>query len=232
MAAIMEKRARATFRDVLALHYIDGISKTGEEVDMWLKTHGGWFPDPQEVYGDGTPLTQPKDEGWDVMSKETEKAMKEAKGVMGSLKEFFGDGVAEHIGRPDLKASVKKWLADLPRDRSRSPRRCVITQMMIATMEETIRLQDQTIEKLQGRDRSRSPRRCVIPQMTLEVLKVTIQLKDQIIEALNGKIKDTNRELVENAYRISYLEETVKGKDQLIAMHNSFMSGLDFGKKS
>ena len=145
MAAIMEKRARATFRDVLALHYIDGISKTGEEVNVWLKTHGGWFPDPQEVYGDGTPLTQPKDEGWDVMSNEPEKAMKEAKGVMGSLKEFFGDGVAEHIGRPDLKASVKKWLADLPRDRSRSPRRCVVPDMMIATMKDTISALDQII---------------------------------------------------------------------------------------
>ena len=27
MAAIMEKRARAIFRDALALHYFDGISK-------------------------------------------------------------------------------------------------------------------------------------------------------------------------------------------------------------
>ena len=94
----MEKRPRAIFRDALALHYIDGISKTGEEVNVWLKTHGGWFPDPQEVYGDGTPLTQPKDEGWDVMSKELEKAMKGAERVMGALKEFLGDGVAEHIG--------------------------------------------------------------------------------------------------------------------------------------
>ena len=50
---------------------------------------------------------------------------------------------------------------------------------------------------------------------------------------LEGKIKDTNRELVENAYRISYLEATVKVKDQLIAMHNSFMAGLEnFSKKS
>ena len=202
MAAIMEKRARATFRDVLALHYIDGISKTGEEVDMWLKTHGGWFPDPQEVYGDGTPLTQPKDEGWDVMSNEPEKAMKEAKGVMGSLKEFFGDGVAEHIGRIGLKASVAKWLADLAPE---TPKR----------------------------DRSRSPRRCVIPQMTIDVLKGTIQLQSETIKVLEGKIKDTNRELVENAYRISYLEATVKVKDQLIAMHNSFMTGLEnFSKKS
>ena len=191
----MEERARAIFRDALALHYIDDISKTGEEVNVWLKTHGGWLPDPQEVYGDGTPLTQPKDEGWDVMSKEPEKATKEAKGVMGSLKEFLGDGVAEHIGCTALKASVKQWLADLPRDRSRSPRRCVIPDMMIATMEQTI------------------------------------QLKDQIIEALQGKIQAQDRELVKNAYRISYLETTVKANEQLIAMkddlHNKVMAGME-----
>ena len=198
-SAIMEKRARAIFRDALALHYIDGISKTGEEVNVWLTTHGGWFPDPQEVYGDGTPLTQPKDEGWDVMSKEPEKAMKGAERVMGALKEFLGDGVAEHIGCTALKASVKQWLADLA----------------------------------QGRDRSRSPRRCVIPDMTIAVLKENIQLKDRLIEVLQGKIKDTNRELVENAYRISYLEATVKGKDQIIAMHTRFMAGVEnFSKKS
>ena len=192
----MEKKAREIFRDALALHYINGISKTGEAVNVWLTTHGGWFPDPQEVYGDGTPLTQPKDEGWDVMSKEPEKAMKEAKGVMSLLAEFLGDGVAEHMSRPDLKASVKKWLADL------------------------------TPETPQGRDRSRSPRRCVIPQLTIDVLKGTIQLQSETIKVLEGKI-------LENAYRISYLEATVKGKDQIIAMHNSFMTGVgNLHKKS
>ena len=113
MAAVMEKRAREIFRDALALHYIDGICAAGEEVESWLKTHGGWLPDPQEVYGDGTPLTQPEDEGWDVMSKEPEKAMKEAKGVMSLLAEFLRDGIAEEMGQCDLKASAQKWLDDL-----------------------------------------------------------------------------------------------------------------------
>ena len=58
--------------------------------------------------------------------------------------------------------------------------------MMIATMEETIRLQDQTIEKLQG------------------------------------KIQAQDRELVKNAYSISYLETTVKAKDQIIAFKDEF----------
>jgi len=199
MAAIVEKQAREIFRDALMLHYIDDILAAGEEVEMWLKTHGGWFPDQQQDYGYGSQM--PEADGPEVMSKEPEKAMKEAKCVMGSLKEFLGDGVAEHIGCTALKASVKQWLADLApetpqgRDRSRSPRRCVITQMMIATMEETIRLQDQTIEKLQG------------------------------------KIQAQDRELVKNAYSISHLATTVKANEQLIAMkddlHNKVMAGME-----
>ena len=43
---VMEKRARVTFRDALMLHYIDDICAAGEDVELWLKTHGGWFPDP------------------------------------------------------------------------------------------------------------------------------------------------------------------------------------------
>ena len=95
----MEKRARAIFRDALALHYFDGISKAGEEVGMRLKTHGGWFGSVREIFRDGScQQMQPTDNGENVVSKEPEKAMEEAEHVMGSLKEFLGDGVAEHIG--------------------------------------------------------------------------------------------------------------------------------------
>ena len=67
----------------------------------------------------------------------------------------------------------------------------------------------------------------------IATMEETIRLKDQIIEALQGKIQAQDRELVKNAYSISYLEATAKGKDQLIAMHNSFMAGLEnFSKKS
>ena len=147
MAAIVEKRAREIFRDALMLHYIDDICAAGEEVEMWLKTHGGWFPDQQQDYGYGSQMPEADDP--DVMSKEPIKAAIEAKGVMGSLKEFFGDGVAEHIGRIGLKASVAKWLADLApetpkRDRSRSRRRCVIPQMTIDVLKGTIQLQSET----------------------------------------------------------------------------------------
>ena len=195
----MEKKAREIFRDALALHYINGISKTGEAVNVWLTTHGGWFPDPQEVYGDGTPLTQPKDEGWDVMSKEPEKAMRGAERVMGALKEFLGDGVAEHIGYTDLKASVKQWLADLAqgRDRSRSARRCVIPQMTIDVLKGTIQLQSDAIEALNGK-----------------------------IKGLQKYIEENNSELVKNAYRITYLETMVKAKDEMIAMVMAQMKSM------
>jgi uncharacterized coiled-coil protein SlyX len=94
-------------------------------------------------------------------------------------------------------------------------------------------LADLAPETPQGRCRSRSPRRNVMSDMMIATMEETIRLQDQTIEKLQGKIKDTNRELVENAYRISYLEETVKGKDQIIAMHNSFIAGLgNFSKKS
>ena len=71
----METVAREIFRDVLAAHYIDG-HPFGEEADLWLQTHGGWLPDPQEMYDDGTPLTQPRDEGDRVMSKDPETPRK------------------------------------------------------------------------------------------------------------------------------------------------------------
>ena len=197
MAAIMEKRAREIFRDVLMLHYINDISKTGEEVEMWLKTHGGWFPDQQKDYGYGSQM--PEADGPDVMSKEPKKAASEAKGVMSLLAEFLGDGIAEHMGRSGLKASVAKWLDDLAGQAAPS--------------------------KTPKRNRSRSPRRCVIPQLTIDVLKGTIQLQSDAIEALNGKIKglqkyieENNSELVKNAYRITYLETMVKAKDEMIAM--------------
>ena len=197
----MESRARAIFRDALVTHYMDGICAAGEEVELWLKAHGGWIPDPEEYYGHG--CLMPLVDDPDVMSKEPEKATKEAKGVMSLLAEFLGDGVAELMVRSDLKGLAQKWLDDL----------------------------EEQAPVAQGRYRSRSPRRCVVPDMTIDVLKATIQLKDATIEVLEGKIRAQDRELVKNAYSISYLEATVKGKEQLIAtkddLHNKVMAGME-----
>ena len=203
MSAIMEKKAREIFRDALMLHYIDDICAAGEEVESWLKTHGGWFPDQQQDYGYGSQM--PEADGPDVMSKEPNKAANEAKGVMSLLAEFLGDGIAEHMGRSDLKASAQKWLDDLAGQ---------------AAPSETPK-----------RDRSRSPRRCVIPDLTIAVLKETIRLQEATNEALRGYIKEKNSELIKNAYRISYLETTVKAKDEMLAMkddlHNKVMAGME-----
>jgi hypothetical protein len=71
----------------------------------------------------------------------------------------------------------------------------------------------------------------VIPDLTVTVLRGTIQLKDQIIVALQGKIQAQDRELVKNAYSISFLETTVKANKELIAMkddlHNKVMAGME-----
>jgi len=199
----MKKKAREIFRDALMLHYIDDICAAGEEVESWLKTHGGWFPDQQQDYGYGSQM--PEADGPDVMSKEPEKAAKEAKGVMNLPAEFLDDGIAEHMGRSDLKTSAAKWLDDLAGQ---------------AAPPETPK-----------RDRSRSPRRCVIPDLTIAVLKGTIQLQSETIKVLEGKIQEKNSELVKNAYRISYLETTVKAKDEMLAMkddlHNKVMAGME-----
>ena len=79
----METKARSIFRLALAHHYIDGIeADVAVEVEAWLKSHKGWLPDPQELYGDGTPLTQPKDEGDAVSSAYPILAIAEAKRAM------------------------------------------------------------------------------------------------------------------------------------------------------
>ena len=217
MTAIMEKRARVIFRDALMLHYIDDILAAGEEVEMWLKTHDGWFPDQQQDYGYGSEM--PEADGPDVMSKEPIKAASEAKGVMSLLAEFLGDGIAEHMGRSDLKASAQKWLDNLEKQAPASS--SGLTEANVEAHDFRLEFAHETLQSFKDRkgqrDRSRSPRRCVIPQMTVAVLKETIQLKDQIIEALQGKIQAQDRELVNNAYRITYLETMVKAKDEMIA---------------
>ena len=53
---------RILFRQILAQHYVDS-HPIGPEVEGWLMRWGGWFPDPQVHYGDGSSRLQ--DEGVD-----------------------------------------------------------------------------------------------------------------------------------------------------------------------
>ena len=43
-------------RELLAWHYMEGIDH-GDRLAAWLLEFGGWMPDPQLLYGDGTPMT-------------------------------------------------------------------------------------------------------------------------------------------------------------------------------
>ena len=60
MTLLQEVRRR--MRELLAWHYMDGI-EFGDKVAQWLLEYGGWLADPQELYGDATPWTQPVDQG-------------------------------------------------------------------------------------------------------------------------------------------------------------------------
>ena len=48
-------KVRVLFRQILAQHYMES-HPLGAEVEDWLLRFGGWFPDPQVLYGDGTRL--------------------------------------------------------------------------------------------------------------------------------------------------------------------------------
>lgn len=144
----METKARIIFREALAAHYIDGIV-AGDCVDAWLRAHKGWLPDPQEVYGDGTPLTQPVDEGDYAISANQATAMDDAKKLMIRLHDTLAEDDA-HEER--ILRLVDKWLDDLPprrraerQSRSRSPPReapqSIIQQLSARTDAEIRRLQ-------------------------------------------------------------------------------------------
>ncbi len=46
---------RERMRDLLEQHYMVGDVVEGRKIERWLLEYGGWFPDPQEMYGDGWP---------------------------------------------------------------------------------------------------------------------------------------------------------------------------------
>ena len=75
--------ARAVFRNALMHHYIDGIV-AGDDVEKWLQTHGGWFPDEQADYGYGglMPIAPEKDPA---------KVMEDTKSLMDRLSETLED---------------------------------------------------------------------------------------------------------------------------------------------
>ena len=150
----MEAKARSVFREALAAYYIEGGDAGISEVEAWLKSHKGWMPDPQEIYGDGTPLTQPKDERVDVSSAYPHLAITEAKRVMLRLHDRlemtkFKDGLQDN--EEARLAQIQKWLGDsafCDRSRSRSPRRS--STSMLPYTEKLVELQKDRIIALEA----------------------------------------------------------------------------------
>jgi hypothetical protein len=69
------RESRVVLRRMLAHHYMEG-HPLGEEVENWLLRYGGWFPDPQVLYGDGS--STPPDTGVDGPCSEIEEGLHEA----------------------------------------------------------------------------------------------------------------------------------------------------------
>ena len=109
-ANLMETRARAIFRHALFKHYIDGFEPVGDQIEHWLKTHGGWFPDQQRDYGYG--CLMPEADGPDVRSKDASQAVKDARLVMCALDGALRDTLDLDDGETLLE-SAQKWLEDM-----------------------------------------------------------------------------------------------------------------------
>ena len=149
MSVEMEKRARVIFRDTLLKHYIDELP-CGDEVELWLKTHGGWFPDNQVSYGDGTPLTQPKDEGEDVVSPKPEMALREASTLM----ELIWPVLDEYDA--DLMSSMCNWLTSMWPQQTSVPSQ--LTEANVEANDFRLEFAKETLQSFKNkRDRSRSP---------------------------------------------------------------------------
>ena len=68
----------------------------------WLE-FGGWMPDPQEVYGDATPLTQPLDQGLYAPCLDIERAIADAAELFDLIENNINGLAArarETIGQP------------------------------------------------------------------------------------------------------------------------------------
>ena len=73
---------RRRMRELLAAHYVGESCVQGPQVEAWLHRWGGWFGDPQEMYSDGTPWTQPVDQGTDAPRSNPERAIHDAEWLL------------------------------------------------------------------------------------------------------------------------------------------------------
>ena len=146
MAANMETQARLIFRSALFHHYIDGIA-AGGDVEQWLKTHGGWFPDEQSDYGYGCRM--PVANAPDAAFKDPAKAVEDAKPLMDRLSKTLGEDE-----NADVLREVRDWLQGASGGASSSN----LTEANLEARDFRLEFAHETLQSFK-RDRSRSPRR-------------------------------------------------------------------------
>ena len=218
MAANLDM-ARAVFRNALMHHYIDGIV-AGDDVETWLKTHGGWFPDEQADYGYGGLMPVAPE------AKDIAKAMEDAKRLMDRLSKTLGEDE-----NADVLREVRDWLQGASGGASSSN----LTEANLEARDFRLEFAHETLQSFK-RDRSRSPRRfddwdakAAALQLdikdaridnlkesvqslrdTIQSLKVIVQEKDTLIE--NAR----NEDVIKKA-KIDALGDIVQTKDACIA---------------
>ena len=198
MARNMETQARSIFRNALFQHYIDGIA-AGDDVEQWLKTHGGWFPDEQADYGYG--IVMPLADGPDVMSKDPALAMKEAKTLMDRLSKTFGKEE-----NADVLQEVREWLEHSePVDSAKmaSSSSAALTEANVEARDFRLDFAHETLQSFK-RDRSRSPRRALL------------DAKDDIIKSLTATIRERDATI----FRLQ-LGEAKKDSDIRVLEHSN-----------
>ena len=225
MSVEMEKRARMIFRDALLKHYIDELP-CGDKVEMWLITHGGWFPDNLVIYDDGTPLTQPKDEGIDAMSKEPERAFQEARNLMEPMWPVLDDYDA------DLMSSMSDWLTSPELEQASTPSQ--LTEANVEANDFRLEFAKETLQSFK-RGRSRSPRRTngdpglirIINEHAVEIVELREKIveKDRHIANLeDNKMAKMQLALQEKDIEIKFLERSLAIERTCVDKFKEFLS--------
>ncbi len=196
MARIMETRAREIFRDALFQHYIDGIV-AGDDVEQWLKTHGGWFPDEQADYGYG--IVMPLADGPDVMSKDPVLAMEQAKPLMDRLSKTLGEEENANV-LDEVCEWLENWTAPVDSTKMASSSSAALTEANVEAHDFRLKFAQETVQSFK-RDRSRSPRRS--DDWDAKAAALQLDIVNSRIDNLKGHIKN--------------LEATVQTKDKFIA---------------
>jgi hypothetical protein len=224
--AVMEKRAREIFRSALFQHYIDGIA-AGDDVEQWLKTHHGWFPDEQADYGYG--IVMPPADGPEMMSKDPVLAMKEAKPLMDRLSKTLGKEENADV-LDEVCEWLEHWNARDDSTKMASSSSAAVTEANVEAHDFRIKFAQETLQSFKDRrDRSRSPRRfddwdAKAAALQLEIKDASIQNLREIVQSFKASVeqKDT---LIERARvdelitkaNIDALRDLLQAKDAHIA---------------